>query len=134
MKSEERELPITARPVTASELKNGSVYFGINYVDDDLLIPVMETLVFIGRDLEPGDSGLVYFQDIGSYLRGVRYGKVSEEDFAEFFAGSENEVSHIFEYEHALEKLRRCAIRRKEKGISLILESGLGKAGGAAGE
>lgn len=122
MNSENRELPTPAGPITASELKKGSVYFAVNYVDDNLLIPVMETLVFIGRDLKPGDSGLVYFQDIGSYLRGIRYGAVPEEGFAEFFAGSENEVNHIFEYEHALEKLIRCAIRRKERRGDLILD------------
>jgi hypothetical protein len=122
--SEERELPAPAGPITASELKKGAVYFAVNYVDDNLLIPVMETLVFIGLDLEPGDSGLVYFQDVGSYLRGIRYGVASKEDFAEFFAGSENEVSHIFEYEHALGKLVRCAIRRRKKRGGLTPRSG----------
>jgi hypothetical protein len=115
MNFEQWRPPSPARPVTASELKEGAVYFAVNYIDDDMLIPVMETLIFIGRDLNPGDSGLVYFQDVGSHHRGIRHEAASEEDYADFWAGSESEVNHIFEYDHALEKLMQCAIRRKKK-------------------
>ena len=41
-----------AEPVSATELREGDVYFALNYVDCDLLVPVVETVVFIGRDLE----------------------------------------------------------------------------------
>lgn len=109
----ERELPAHAEPLTAAEMKEGAVYFSVNYVDDKMLIPTIETLVFIGRDLEPDDSGQVYFQDIDSYQRGVRYEVADESDFARFSAGSENEVNHIFEYERALEELMRCSVRRR---------------------
>ena len=114
MRFEERELKPYAEPISASELKEGSVYFSVTFIDDDMLIPLIETLVFIGRDLEPGDSGQVYFQDIGSHQRGVRYGKHLEGDHANFLAGSENELGHLFDYEHAFDVLMKCLLRRQK--------------------
>jgi hypothetical protein len=39
----------------------------INYADDEMLVPIMETVVFIGRNLEPNDVRQVYFQDVESH-------------------------------------------------------------------
>jgi hypothetical protein len=100
-----RELKPYAEPVSSNELQEGAVYFAVNYVDDEMLIPLMETLVFIGRNLEPGDVGTVYFQDVESYREGVRYG-----------SDAENELGHIFDYEQALDGLMHCSLRRKEAG------------------
>jgi hypothetical protein len=116
MHFKERDLPSHGEPVSAAELREGSVYFSVHYADDELLIPTMETLVFIGRDLEPGDSGQVYFQDIDSYKAGVRFEMPTEGGPARFSTGSEAEVSHIFEYEQALEELMRCSVRRRQHG------------------
>ncbi len=116
MRFEERELPSHAEPISSSDLREGEVYFSVNYVDDDMLLPTMETVVFIGRNLQPGDSGQVYFQDIDSYRGGVRYESATEEDYVEFSTGSENEVSHIFTYEKALEELMKCSLRRRRTG------------------
>ncbi|HEV8580241.1 MAG TPA: hypothetical protein VGX68_14330 [Thermoanaerobaculia bacterium] len=116
MRFAERNLPPYAEPVSSSDLKEGSVYFAVNYADDRLLIPIMETVVFVGRDLEPSDSGQVYFQDINSYRRGVRFGAHTEGDYAQFSAGSEKEVNHIFRFQQALEELMRCSLRRQENG------------------
>jgi len=114
MRFEERELKSYAEPIAAEDLNEGSVYFALNYVDDDMLIPTMETVVYVGRDFEAGDSGVVYFQDIRSYREGIRYGTPTELNYAEFFCGSEREVSHIFTYERALEELMKCALRRRK--------------------
>jgi hypothetical protein len=117
MHFKERRLPSHAQPITSSDLKQGGIYFAVNYLDEDMTVPVMESLVFIGRDLEPGDSGQVYFQNIESYQRGIKYGEVIEGEPAEFSAGSETEVNHIFDFEKALEELMRCSLRRCEKGL-----------------
>ena len=114
---EGRELKEYAEPVSASDLREGEVYFAINYVDDDMLIPVMETVVFIGRNLEPGDVGQVYFQDVQSYQEGIRYGWDKDDEWAKFKAGSENEVNHIFDYENALNALMRCSLNRRRAGM-----------------
>ena len=65
------------------------------------------------RNLEPGDTGQVYFQDIESYRLGVRYNSPSKSDYAQFSAGSENELGHLFEYERALDELLRCSLKRR---------------------
>lgn len=73
MRFEERELKRYAEPVPPEELKDGETYFAVLFLDDDGLVPTLEPLVFIGRDLEPGDEGKLYFQDYGSYRGGVRF-------------------------------------------------------------
>jgi len=117
VKFDGRELQSYAEPVSSTELREGAVYFAVNYVDDEMLIPLMETLVFIGRNLETGDVGRVYFQDVQSYREGFRYDSDSKDELAKFETGSENEVAHIFDYERALEVLMRCSIRRKQQGM-----------------
>ena len=114
MRFEERELKPYAEPVTASELKKGDVYFAVNYVDDKMLIPTMETLVFVGRNLDPDDVGKIYFQDIDSYLQGIRHDSASADDHIMLSCGSENETKHIFTYENALDELMKCALRRRK--------------------
>jgi hypothetical protein len=114
MRFEARELTPYAESISTSDLEEAATYFSIHYVDDEMLIPTMETLVFIGRDREEGDSGQVYFQDIHSYRRGIRYETASEADQAQFSTGSENEMGHLFEYERALDELLRCSLKRRK--------------------
>jgi len=108
----EREAPAFAEPISAAELKVGSVYFAVQYFDDDLLTPGMEALVFVGRNLGSEDTDQLYFQDAGSYRDGVRFGSAKD---AVFHVQSENEVNHIFEYERAVDVLLRCLLRRRER-------------------
>src|SRR6266568_7075214 len=105
-----RELKPYAKPVTNDQLKEGEVYFTVNYVDDDMLIPIIETIVFIGRNLEPDDVGQVYFQDVESFREGVPYSWDSDDGRAKFQTGSENEIGHIFDFEQALNALMRCSL------------------------
>jgi hypothetical protein len=49
-------------------LKNGETYFAVLYVDEDGVVPTLESLVFIGKDDDPGDEGKLYFQDYGCVL------------------------------------------------------------------
>ena len=110
-----RELPQGAEPVTSAQLKVGIHYFSVQYLDDNLLIPTIETLVFLGRDLEPGAEGHLYFQNADSY----RSGKVFRPGVNKFresiYAQPEDQVNHIFEFEHGLEELMRCLVRRKKR-------------------
>jgi hypothetical protein len=113
MRFEARELKPYAEPVPPAELKEGSVYFAVNYCDEEMHIPLMETLVFAGRDLDEDDSGMLYFQDINSYREGIRFESATEDDDVTFFQCAEDEAKHIFEYEQALNELMRCSLRRK---------------------
>jgi hypothetical protein len=118
MRFEARELPAHAQPVSPGELKEGSVYFSVNFVDEAMLIPVLEPVVFVGRDLNTGDVGRVYFQDFESYRSGVRYpSKTAEADEPAIYSGPDNSIDHIFEFDRAVEVLMRCSVRRqKAKG------------------
>src|SRR6266403_5921240 len=117
MRFEERELKPYAEPVLAPDLKEGSVYFAVQYLDEGMLTPEMEALIFIGKNLGQGDVGQLYFQDAVSYREGIRYRSPSGDREALIYRQSEAEISHIFEYEHALDELMGCALRRREKGL-----------------
>ena len=81
------------------------MYFALTFVDEDMFIPTMETVVFVGRDLEPGDVGRVYFRDVCSVTEGL--------DSAEWdYTASVDSISHIFEFDRALDQLLACSIRR----------------------
>ena len=110
---EGRELKSYAEPITSDELREGEIYFFVNFVDESLLIPTMTTVVFVGRNLEEGDENQVYFQDIESYMSGVRYDTAAADNPAVFECGAENELGHVFDYEHALDQLLACSLRRK---------------------
>ena len=117
MRFEARELKPYAEPISARELREGIVYYFLNFVDEEMLIPTMETVVFVGRNLEADDDDRVYFQDIESYTRGVRYNSATHDDHAVFSSGSEKELGHVFDYQHALDQLLICAIRRNRAGL-----------------
>ena len=111
---EARELPPHREPISLAQLQDGSVYFCVNYVDDQMLIPVMETVVFVGKNLKAGDSAVVYLQDIESYIEGIRYDTPPEDNYGTFYTRSEDNLSDVFKYERALDELMRCSLRRRE--------------------
>ena len=100
-----------AGPFSPEGVREAQVYFAVQFIDRELLIPTVETLVFIGRDLDDEAPGL-YFQDVESYHAGVRVGSGDEnEKHATVYA--QRTVKHIFEYERALDQLLICALRRQ---------------------
>ena len=113
MRFEERELTSHSEPVAVEKLREGSVYFSLNFLDKELLLPTMEPVVFVGKNLEPHDQDRYYFQDAESHRAGIRYSTaVPEEDEATFYAGAT--PIHIFEYERALDCLLACGLRRRQ--------------------
>jgi hypothetical protein len=111
---EARELNTYAEPVTPDGLKEGEVYFSIQFADDEMLIPIMETWVFVGRNLDPEIPGEhLYFQDVESYREGVRYSSATE-DTAQFQVPDPGNIKHFFDFEHALEGLIKCSLRRSK--------------------
>jgi hypothetical protein len=112
MRFEARELRSYAEPLSAEELAVGEIYFAVHFMDEQMLVPVMDTLVFIGRDLESDDSGRLYFQDVGSYWDGVRYATATDDDRATFIMESADKP-WIFGFEQALEMLMECSLKRQ---------------------
>jgi hypothetical protein len=115
MRIEARDLVPYAEPVGADDLIADNVYFSLTFADDDMCIPLIETLVFIGRDLEKKGSGKLYFQDVESHRRGVRFGKKVAKADVEFFICRPDQLSAIFGFDKALDELLRCSSRRSRK-------------------
>ena len=107
-----RDLEPYEEYVSASALVVGETYFAVHFVDDQMLVPELRPLVFIGRDREVGDSGQLYFQDADSYMAGVRYDSISDDATAEFHT-VHHDTPFVSEYEQALESLLRCSLRRQ---------------------
>jgi hypothetical protein len=111
MRFEERELKPYAEPIPREDLKLGETYFGVQFLDQDGLVPALDPKVFIGSNLLSDDEGEFYFQDYASYRHGIRFETTTANDEAIFETGCEN---HIFDYEHALDVLMRCALSRRK--------------------
>ena len=111
-----RELKPYAEPVSADALHERTIYFFLNFMDDKMLVPSMDPMVFVGRNLDAGDTERVYFQDVDSFSRGVRYGDDSESE-ATFYSGSATQLGHIFEFERALDLLLACSLRRRRHQV-----------------
>lgn len=113
---EGRHLVEHAEPTSSTRnLVVGQVYFSLNYLDSQMTIPLLEPVVFVGVDLEQNDQNQAYFQDADSYSQGVRHQSQNTEAPATFYCGPADAINHIFDFEHALEELMRCAIRRTAK-------------------
>jgi len=114
-----RTIPDYAEPVEAGDIKEGLIYFAVQYLDSGMRVPQLEALVFLGRNLAPGDVGQCYFQDAGSYREGVRFGvPASDQDpTAIFYNQHEKELNHIFEFDRALDELLRCSSRRRARNV-----------------
>lgn len=116
---EERILKPYAEPLSIDELEEGEVYFTIQFSgpDRDGLFPIVETLVFVGFNLDEEDvERRVYFQDLESYQAGIRYDAATAEDKASFYAQEPRHLNHIFKYENALNELLKCSLRRRKIG------------------
>lgn len=106
-----RALKPYSEPVQAQDLEEGRVYFSVNFLDSEMLIPVVEPVVFIGWDKERGDKGQVYFQDAESFLNGVTAGSPRSEE-ATLIKGPGDSLGHIFDFPQALDVLLSCSVRR----------------------
>lgn len=108
----ERELPTYAEPVSASNLTFGETYFSVQYSDEDMLLPIVETLILTGTRKDETGETVFCFQDLESYTLGIRHG-AHQANEAVFYFQSERNLNHIFEYEHGLDEPIRCSIRRR---------------------
>ena len=115
MRFEARDLKEFAEPISMGALEIGATYFSVQFVDEKGLIPVMETLVFVGREVVGNGQVLLRFQDFESYHAGVQFDAPDTVD-AVFYSQPEDQVKHIFEFDKALDRLLACSIRRSTRG------------------
>jgi hypothetical protein len=126
-----RDLKPYGEYVESQDLVIGHVYFRVNFVDNDMLVPEVVPLVFVGRNLDSDDESrsapVLYFQDYDSHSAGIRYENFrtefenvqqSPEDLLEgpsFECTEETGCSGVFEFEKALNTLLACSLRRKTR-------------------
>lgn len=112
MKIEARELEDYAEPINPDLLQEGEIYLSVQYADEAMLIPIVETWVFAGKYLKENDSaGQLYFQDVESYLQGIRYESATEQNSV-FQVATPPNINHIFTFKKAVEELLKCQLRR----------------------
>jgi hypothetical protein len=99
-------------------LREGEVYFSVQFVDEQMHIPVVGTWVYGGKtfDYEIGEDRLIS-QDVEFYRQGIRHG-TDDESEGELQLQQQKYVNHIFEYERALEVLMNCSLRRMKGRIT----------------
>ncbi|NOT39067.1 MAG: hypothetical protein HOP13_01085 [Alphaproteobacteria bacterium] len=99
-------------PVTTDDLRSGEVYFSISYLDESLLIPTMETFVFLGRDLFREGGNHLFFQRAESYAAGRP--RAREKDRPnQLLEAKPDELSNMFDLAGAVDALARCDERRR---------------------
>jgi hypothetical protein len=96
MRFEARELKSYAEPMSAVDLRVGEIYFTVQFADENLRIPVVGPLVFLGENLDERDADLLYFQDFQSYAFGIRYTSSVGDETVAFHAYHPTEINHIF--------------------------------------
>jgi hypothetical protein len=92
----------------------------VGYIDDDMLVPEVVPLVFVGHDLEEGHPG-AYFQDAASVHAGLKWRPDMPDDEGpsvdvriEVFPP--DTVASILAFEGALDALLGCSLRRTSQG------------------
>lgn len=116
MRFEGRDLKSYLQTVPPENLIEGHLYFHITYVDDGMLMPIINSLIFVGKNLNEQDEDKYYFQDLDSYSAGIRYETASPESPAVFHTG--DIIKSIQTYEQALDELLRCFLRRRKAETS----------------
>jgi hypothetical protein len=120
---EGRELNPWPEYVAADDLVEGQTYFVVRFLDEQMLVPEMLPFVFIGVDLERGDSGILYFQDARGHAAGIRYetpsagGDADSSEAAEFHT-VDKDTPFVFTFERALDELLRCSAMRAKHGLT----------------
>jgi len=112
---EGRELTNSAIPVKAEELVLGEFYYHVTFFGSGLLIPNMDTLVYVGKDVIPHEPGLFYFQDAESYANGLRIDSEDNKEGIILSRFDENSLNGIFDFDRALESLMRCSLLRQKQ-------------------
>jgi hypothetical protein len=95
-------------------MKQGRVYFALQYLDDAMLIPILTPLIFVGYDAE--EPELRVFQSYESFLGGLRYHERADiSDWPHpFEVYGPDEGKQIYEYEKAVRLLMLCALHRRD--------------------
>lgn len=97
----------------------GHLYFMYAYDDENLRVPSIESLVFVGKNLEKGEDETWYFQDalsyelLGSYPEFTK--NVNKKGNVTIHTFSDVDVHRIKDLKGLMEELKECLLRRGGK-------------------
>jgi hypothetical protein len=102
--------------VSVSKLAIGDLCFSVSYLDEAKRLPVVESLVYIGKDLGGESDGSLYFQDVDSY-----YVSGPLTSFATYSADVDAHITttgpvpprNLFGFDGLLDELSRCGARNR---------------------
>jgi|SRR6185312_2676488 len=100
---------VTNFHVSADELKKDSTYFMVSFFDNDLLIPEITTVIYLGKDIFGEGDGSHYFRD---------YSAVAEADSATANAvieAEEGRLDNFFAIGGLVQLLQDCQKRRQRR-------------------
>lgn len=103
-----------AEPVDPDQLRVGETYFSVTFIDEQMLVPQMRPLVYIGKGVPPARRHQFVFQDAPSYNAGIDPKSPPEDWNVEFHAYTKSSVSSVYAFDAALNVLDRCARRRRK--------------------
>lgn len=104
-----KERACSIRP---DELVVGVVYFMVAYVDENMTAPVVDPIVYLGRDIYGEGDEQLYFQDAASYLNQGRF-DVATGGEVEIFNYPDNGLGGVLILEETIGELQRCSERSK---------------------
>jgi hypothetical protein len=102
-----REVPPYGEYASAATLLVGHTYFRVHFLDQQMTIPELVPLVYIGRNLIEGDTDSLYFQDFESYSAGIPFGDESGGTHT-----VDADTPYVYDFEHALDRLLYCSLTR----------------------
>ncbi len=117
-----REIQSYAIPVQEEELVEGEVYFILTFSDPDLCIPIMRTVIYLGRRLKGDerehvkDSAYLYFEDIRDNKRQRSAGRSkAERQPGLIYRYTKKTLNNVFIFERALDLLMKSSLNRTGK-------------------
>lgn len=111
MPSEDCSDVLSPLGMTSAELVVGQVYFSVSYVDDACCKPIVDSLVYIGKDIGGEVSGALYFQDLESFHHAGSVIDKPNND-ATVIETEAEPPPNLFDLRGVLDELARCAARR----------------------
>ena len=91
--------------VQPDRLRVKQVYFMISFLDRDMRVPEIATVVYLGRDIFHENDAKHYFQEYSQFVEG------SARREAAIIAAAEDNLMNFFDYEGASQLVRMCGIR-----------------------
>jgi hypothetical protein len=115
MRFEATQIKRYPEPLRTKDLRIGEIYFRVAFFDNEMLVPGLEPLIYIGANLRAEQEDSAYFQDAGSYEAGIRFGDDSGQYEGEFQFFPSKNLGCIFDFNGALNVILLCSLRREAR-------------------